>query len=110
MMTFFTVQVIKETARLYSSLPFHIWKTVENANLGNDRILAAGSLVTVTAYFTHQYPEQFDQDLFSPENPIGRHPHAYTRVYRKIFRTGRLERELQMVQLSATRCSCIATL
>jgi hypothetical protein len=26
------------------------------------------------------------------------------------FRTGRLERELQMVQLSATRCSCIAIL
>jgi len=26
----------------------------------------------------------------------------------KGFRTGRLERELQIVQLSATRCSCIA--
>jgi hypothetical protein len=26
----------------------------------------------------------------------------------KSFRTGRLELELQMVQLSATRCSCIA--
>jgi hypothetical protein len=28
----------------------------------------------------------------------------------KSFRTGRLERELQMVRLSATRCSCIAIL
>jgi hypothetical protein len=28
----------------------------------------------------------------------------------KSFRTGRLVRELQMVQLSATRCSCIAIL
>jgi len=28
----------------------------------------------------------------------------------KSFRTGRLERELQMVQLSATECSCIAIL
>jgi hypothetical protein len=28
----------------------------------------------------------------------------------KSFRTGRLERELQMVQLFATRCSCIAIL
>jgi hypothetical protein len=28
----------------------------------------------------------------------------------KSFRTGRLERELQMVQLSATRCSCITIL
>jgi hypothetical protein len=27
----------------------------------------------------------------------------------KSFRTGHLERELQMVELSATRCSCIAT-
>jgi hypothetical protein len=28
----------------------------------------------------------------------------------KSFRTGRLERELQMAQLSTTRCSCIAIL
>jgi hypothetical protein len=28
----------------------------------------------------------------------------------KSFRIGRLERELQMVQLSTTRCSCIASL
>jgi hypothetical protein len=28
----------------------------------------------------------------------------------KSFRTGRLERELQMVQLCTTRCGCIATL
>jgi acetolactate synthase regulatory subunit len=33
--------------------------------------------------------------------------HTYEGVSRS-FRTGRLERELQMVQLSATRCSCIA--
>jgi hypothetical protein len=31
-------------------------------------------------------------------------------VVSKRFRTGRLERELQMVQLSATSCSCIAIL
>jgi hypothetical protein len=31
-------------------------------------------------------------------------------VVSKSFRTGRSERELQMVQLSATRCSCIAIL
>jgi hypothetical protein len=28
----------------------------------------------------------------------------------KSFRTGRLERELQVIKLSATRCSCIAIL
>jgi hypothetical protein len=37
------------------------------------------------------------------------------RIYRyegvsKSFRTGRLDRELQMIELSATRCSCIAIL
>jgi hypothetical protein len=31
-------------------------------------------------------------------------------VVSKIFRIGRLELELQMVELSATRCSCIAIL
>jgi len=31
-------------------------------------------------------------------------------VVSKSFRTGRIERELQMVQLSATRCSCFAIL
>jgi hypothetical protein len=34
----------------------------------------------------------------------------YTGVYPKSFRTGRLELELQMIQLSSTRCSCIAVL
>jgi hypothetical protein len=34
---------------------------------------------------------------------------SYEGVF-KSFRTGRLERELQMIQLSATRCSCIAIL
>jgi hypothetical protein len=36
--------------------------------------------------------------------------HWDKRVYPKRFQTGRLERELQMVQLSATGCSCIAIL
>jgi hypothetical protein len=39
--------------------------------------------------------------------------HNYLAIWEgisKTFRTGRLERELQMVQLSATRCSCIAIL
>jgi hypothetical protein len=37
-------------------------------------------------------------------------PDAWYEGVSKSFRTGRLERELQMVQLSATRCSCIAIL
>jgi hypothetical protein len=35
--------------------------------------------------------------------------HLYEGVS-KSFRTGRLDRELEMVQLSPTRCSCIAIL
>jgi hypothetical protein len=34
----------------------------------------------------------------------------YNESVSKSFGTGRLERELQMSQLSATRCSCIAVL
>jgi hypothetical protein len=45
----------------------------------------------------------------SPMKLIDTHPLTYEGVS-KSFRTGRLERELQMVQLSATRCSCIAIL
>jgi len=37
------------------------------------------------------------------------HQMAYESVS-KSFRTGRLKRELQMVELFATRCSCIAVL
>jgi hypothetical protein len=36
--------------------------------------------------------------------------HAFYEGVSKSFRTGRLERELQMVPLAATRCSCIAIL
>jgi hypothetical protein len=36
--------------------------------------------------------------------------YIYIRGCIQIFRTGHLERELQIVQLSATRCSCIAIL
>jgi hypothetical protein len=51
----------------------------------------------------HMFP-----DVFIALNPL-----ASLKTYEgvsKIFRTGRLERELQMVQLSATRCSCLAIL
>jgi hypothetical protein len=40
---------------------------------------------------------------------VNRKPWTYKGVS-KSFRTGRLERQLQMVQLSATRCSCITIL
>jgi hypothetical protein len=56
-------------------------------------------LVTTTYHYTQSQPRTL--------------PFEAILVYEgvtKSFRTGRLERELQIVQLSATRCSCIAIL
>jgi hypothetical protein len=53
-------------------------------------------------YFAH--PVDLEVHLLH----IGR-THTYKGVY-KSFRTGHMERELQMIELSATRCSCIAIL
>jgi len=43
-------------------------------------------------------------------NETGLHPEDAYESVSKSFQTGRLERELQMVHLSATRYSCIAIL
>jgi hypothetical protein len=45
-----------------------------------------------------------------PETAISGYVFIIYEDISKSFRTGRLERELQMIQLSATRCSCIAIL
>jgi hypothetical protein len=50
--------------------------------------------------WTHKCQEEFKETCF-----VCKHAGVS-----KSFRTGRLERELQMVQLYATRCSCIAIL
>jgi hypothetical protein len=55
-------------------------------------------------YVVRQYKPWFDEECAKLLISC-----SYEDVY-KSFRTGRLERELQMVQLSATRCSCIAIL
>jgi hypothetical protein len=51
--------------------------------------------------------------VLSQMNPVHNLPPYLPKIYEgvsKSFQTGRLERELQMVQLSATTCSCIAIL
>jgi hypothetical protein len=50
----------------------------------------------------------FMWDVF--DSSAGRQSKDNYETVSRSFRTGRLERELQMVQLSATMCSCIATL
>jgi hypothetical protein len=47
---------------------------------------------------------------YSPRQFVVRHPQVIYEGVSKSFRFGRLERELQMVQLSATRYSCIVIL
>jgi hypothetical protein len=58
-------------------------------------------LVVIIGQEWHTFMPRVTFELAMPEVQCHR---IYERVY-KSFRTGRLERELQMVQLSATRCS-----
>jgi hypothetical protein len=54
--------------------------------------------------------ESCDHDLKLWTGSVSYHASCRQLALSKSFRTGRLERGLQMVQLSATRCSCIAIL
>jgi hypothetical protein len=61
------------------------------------------------------YPVTSFRRLKRSKEYVWIHAHGRARVYvrtyvSKSLRTGRLERELQMIQLSATRCSCTAIL
>ncbi|XP_069675749.1 cytochrome P450 4C1-like [Periplaneta americana] len=76
-------QVVKETLRLYPTLP-HIYKnTVDEVDLGNGEIIPEGSLVVISAYVIHRdkdyfpNPDKFDPDRFTPENSVGRHLYSY---------------------------------
>jgi len=48
--------------------------------------------------------------IWLPANTVEETPKSLYEGVTKSFRTGLLERELKMVQLSATRCSCVAIL
>ncbi|XP_069675750.1 cytochrome P450 4C1-like [Periplaneta americana] len=76
-------QVVKETLRLYPTLP-HIYKNpVDEVDLGNGEIIPEGSLVLISAYLIHRHkdyfpnPDKFDPDRFTPENSVGRHLYSY---------------------------------
>jgi hypothetical protein len=60
-----------------------------------------------------EIPNSYDDGLASSRQYVHRLDSAHcrnVRIQAKSFRTGRLERELQTVQLFVTRCSCIAIL
>ena len=74
--------VIKETLRLFPSVPFFGRVISEDEIVGNYKILK-GSTAIILAYQIHRdekyfpNPEKFDPERFLPENSKDRHPYAY---------------------------------
>nr|UOU03281.1 cytochrome P450 4V23/24-1 [Brachionus rubens] len=74
--------VIKETLRLFPSVPFFGREISEDCTIGGYKVLKGQSAI-ILAYMIHRDekyypdPEKFDPDRFLPENLKDRHPYAY---------------------------------
>lgn len=75
-------QCIKESLRLYPSVPILARQISEDIQMG-DHVLPQGSLVAINAYATHRLehiypdPDKFDPERFTPENSEKRHSCAF---------------------------------
>uniref|UniRef100_F7ARF4 Uncharacterized protein n=1 Tax=Ciona intestinalis TaxID=7719 RepID=F7ARF4_CIOIN len=75
-------RVIKESLRLYPSVPFIGRVTTEECIIA-DHVIPVGTQVALFIESMHRNPavwpdaEKFDPDRFTAENCVGRHPYAY---------------------------------
>ncbi|XP_060524485.1 cytochrome P450 4C1-like [Cylas formicarius] len=78
----FMERCIKESLRLYPSVPF-IGRELSEDVVTSKGIIPKGTQVDIHIYGLHRNPKvwtdpnKFDPDRFLPENCIGRHPYAY---------------------------------
>jgi cytochrome P450 len=78
----YTLQVIKETLRLYPAAPFYVRDAVGDDTLDGYPV-RAGASIMLSPYFTHRHPEfwddplRFDPERWTSEREAERHPYAY---------------------------------
>ncbi|CAB3362144.1 Hypothetical predicted protein [Cloeon dipterum] len=79
----FLERCIKETLRLYPSVPFFERHLREDVHFHDGRIAPAGVTASFNVFAIHRNPEnypdpeRFNPDRFLPENSAGRHPYSY---------------------------------
>lgn len=78
----YTLQVIKETLRLYPAAPMYARDAVAGDEIDGVHV-PAGAQMLVMPYLTHRHPEfwpdplRFDPDRWEPAQEAARHPYAY---------------------------------
>lgn len=78
----YTLQVIKETLRLYPAAPMYARDAVAPDDIDGVPV-PVGAQMIVMPYLTHRHPDfwtdplQFDPDRWQPDQEAARHPYAY---------------------------------
>ncbi|KAJ9599645.1 hypothetical protein L9F63_026503, partial [Diploptera punctata] len=103
---------IKESLRLYPSVPFYGRELSEDISFG-EYTVPAGANVFIATFGIHRDPkyfldpEKFDPDRFLPENSINRHSHCYIP-----FAAGPrncVGQKFAMFEIKATLCQLLRT-